>query len=76
MSIKRYDQMTQAEKNRLVKLYDYIMSDDFSEPESCYYCFGRGFVITCPDDMCANNDHCIHGDGEMICPICKGEGEI
>jgi hypothetical protein len=38
----------------------------------CNECYGAGVIITCPDDLC--QDGCIHGDGEIICPECKGEG--
>jgi len=27
------------------------------------------------DDLCVGGGHCIHGDGEEICPECYGEGE-
>jgi len=33
----------------------------------CETCGGTGIIITCCDDLCANGDHCIHGDGEDIC---------
>jgi hypothetical protein len=26
--------------------------------------------------MCNGLGHCIHGDGEMTCPECDGEGEV
>lgn len=42
----------------------------------CLTCNGTGVIITCCDDLCANSDHCIHGDGEEMCPDCEGEGEI
>lgn len=43
------------------------------EPHECPNCGGRGFVITCWDDLC--QDGCIHGDGEEMCPACQGSGE-
>jgi len=47
---------------------DYDDEDD----NWCPTCNCRGFIITCPDDLCHGGDHCIHGDGEEICPDCKG----
>jgi protein gp37 len=45
-------------------------------PETCQRCDGEGTVVTCWDDLCANSDHCIHGDGEAPCPECGGYGEV
>jgi hypothetical protein len=42
----------------------------------CDECMGTGIIITCCDDLCANSDHCIHGDGEAPCPECEGSGQI
>lgn len=42
----------------------------------CPVCMGEGIIITCCDDMCNGIGHCIHGDGEEICPECYGEGEV
>lgn len=48
--------------------------DDFDDPdEYCSTCQGRGFIIDCCDDICANGDECIHGDGNVVCPTCHGE---
>lgn len=45
----------------------YYFDDD--EPE-CDLCYGQGFILTCPDDLCQNPDEgCIHGDGEDPCPM-------
>jgi len=43
---------------------------------TCMTCYGEGIIITCCDDMCFGLGHCIHGDGEEICPECYGEGEV
>lgn len=40
----------------------------------CLTCDGEGTIITCCDDICVGGGHCIHGDGEEICPDCEGEG--
>lgn len=50
--------------------YEY---DDDSE--GCYHCGGKRYVITCPDDLCATSDSCMHGDGEEDCPVCNANGE-
>ena len=42
----------------------------------CSECGGTGYIITCPDDICVGSDHCIHGDGEQMCPHCNGQNYI
>lgn len=42
----------------------------------CEECMGEGVIITCCDDLCVGSGHCIHGDGEITCPICCGEGLV
>ena len=44
--------------------------------DTCLTCGGTGYIITCPDDLCANSDSCMHGDGEQVCPECGGLWEI
>ena len=47
--------------------------EDFDdEGEYCYRCDNQGFIIVCVDDMCRGAGECMHGDGEAICPNCKG----
>lgn len=43
---------------------------------TCTQCWGLGYIVTCIDDLCANSERCIHGDGEMACPECNGEGYL
>lgn len=43
---------------------------------TCLTCGGEGTIITCCDDICVGGGHCIHGDGEEMCPDCEGEGFI
>jgi len=50
-----------------------VLDDGWS---TCLRCDGEGFIIICPDDMCQGAGECIHGDGEMLCPDCHGEGEV
>lgn len=52
--------------------------DDHYEYEriTCWKCGGNGVLITCMDDMCVGGDHCIHGDGEIMCPECEGDGYL
>jgi len=38
----------------------------------CYRCDNAGFIIVCVDDMCRGAGECMHGDGEIVCPECKG----
>ena len=50
--------------------------DDYGgEPQACWECGGRGWKITCCDDMCHGQDECIHGDGESACSNCGGTGD-
>ena len=44
---------------------------DNDEPY-CLRCDCKGFIMVCPDDMCHGAGECMHGDGEMVCPDCKG----
>lgn len=48
----------------------------FREAETCLRCNEVGEVVTCWDDLCANSDTCIHGDGYGPCPDCRGTGRI
>ena len=50
--------------------------DDFQEPVTCWKCGGDGILIFCVDDLCHGTGHCIHGDGEDICPECMGDGYL
>jgi hypothetical protein len=43
---------------------------------TCPECNGNGYAITCCDDMCNGLGYCIHGDGEEMCPVCLGDGEV
>ena len=61
-----------------------IMRGDFDEDEDpdfepewetdegCSRCGGQGFIVVCIDDMCRGAGECMHGDGEIVCPDCKG----
>jgi hypothetical protein len=41
----------------------------------CWKCGGTGYIIVCMDDLCRSSDHCMHGDGEIVCDVCGGEYE-
>ena len=41
----------------------------------CWDCGGRGWKITCPDDLCHGGDVCIHGDPPTPCWTCNRKGE-
>ncbi len=43
---------------------------------TCPECDGYGIIITCFDDICVGSHHCIHGDGEEMCPVCFGDGDV
>lgn len=54
--------------------------DDFDEYDGgeryCYDCGGRGWKITCPDDLCHGQDECIHGDDPIPCRTCNPKGDL
>lgn len=56
--------------------HDAYFDLDYDEYVTCEYCGGEGVIITCCDDLCVGGGHCIHGDGEDICPVCDGDGTI
>lgn len=45
---------------------------DDEDSDYCGECDNEGRVMLCPDDMCRGVGECIHDDGWMICPRCKG----
>lgn len=45
---------------------------ELQEDPVCDRCGGEGSIITCCDDICVGSGHCIHGDGEELCPACEG----
>ena len=49
---------------------------DYEGPVTCWKCGGDGFLIVCVDDLCHGAGHCMHGDGEALCPECKGDGHL
>ena len=36
----------------------------------------REAIVICVDDLCHSGSGCIHGDGEILCPYCKGRGKL
>ncbi len=44
------------------------------EDYNCSRCDGNGSIMICCDDMCQGLGECIHGDGEIMCPVCEGAG--
>ena len=44
-------------------------SDDDCD-DGCYRCGGKGYIVICIDDLCRGADECMHGDGEVPCPVC------
>ncbi len=49
--------------------------DDYESERYCWDCGGRGWKITCIDDLCHGNDECIHGDPPTPCWTCNKDGE-
>lgn len=49
--------------------------DDEVDEGYCYRCDGKRFVIVCVDDMCRGAGECMHGDGEISCPVCNKYGQ-
>jgi hypothetical protein len=50
-------------------------ADDEADEEGgyCYRCDNKGTILICIDDLCRGAGECMHGDGEIVCPDCKGE---
>jgi len=55
-------------------LPDDFESDGCYRSRDCYRCAGAGYIVTCPDDICRGRDECMHGDGEVSCPVCNADG--
>jgi hypothetical protein len=53
--------------------YEYDDSCDGSDFDYCQRCDNAGFIVVCIDDMCRGAGECMHGDGEIVCPDCKGD---
>ena len=53
----------------------YGSADDDFYGSGCYQCGGRGWMVTCIDDLCHGQDFCIHGDPPTPCPSCNSKGE-
>jgi hypothetical protein len=57
-----------------------LQYDDEGEGEylgehvTCWKCGGEGFELVCIDDICHGLGYCIHGDGQIMCRLCNGEG--
>jgi hypothetical protein len=49
--------------------------DDEDYGGGCYQCGGRGYIVTCIDDLCHGQDECIHGDPPTPCPTCNPKGD-
>lgn len=50
--------------------------DDDDEGSYCDACDEFGMYVICVDDLCHSGSGCIHGDGEILCPYCKGRGKL
>ena len=48
--------------------------DELYYEPACGRCDGEGLILICPDDVCRGTGECMHGDGEIVCPACKGSG--
>jgi hypothetical protein len=48
--------------------------EDF-ESRGCWNCGGRGWMVTCIDDLCHGQDECIHGDPPTPCRVCNKDGK-
>ncbi len=42
----------------------------------CPDCQGEGQILICIDDICHGQGWCMHGDGEVICRTCNGNGFV
>lgn len=48
--------------------------EQFEDYGSCGVCGGEGYILVCIDDICHGLGYCIHGDGEVTCMACQGNG--
>lgn len=57
-----------------------FIGDDYSDEEPyCHRCDDSGWINVCCDDLCQSGEpgeSCIHGDGDRLCPDCKGRNAI
>ena len=53
---------------------DYF-DEEYESERYCWACGGRGWKITCPDDLCHGEGECIHGDPPTPCRECNPKGE-
>ena len=53
--------------------FDEDEEDDDPWLDGCNRCNSQGFIVICIDDLCRGAGECMHGDGEIVCPECKGE---
>jgi len=63
----------------LGKIAEFIEGDDDfddDEPGYCDACDEFGMYVICVDDLCHSGSGCMHGDGEILCPYCKGRGKV
>lgn len=49
---------------------------DYGQDITCNQCHGEGWLSICWDDLCHNDEGCIHGDGNVTCWDCNGSGHI
>ena len=70
-AIRDYDLMVRPLRGKSKMADAFYQLDDL---ETCQRCLGEGFEVICWDDLCANSDSCMHGDGEGVCPECEGAG--
>lgn len=56
--------------------YNDEFDDDDEDGSYCDACDEFGMYVICVDDMCHSGSGCIHGDGEILCPYCKGKGKL
>ena len=49
---------------------DFFCDDD---DLGCQHC-NDGVLLVCIDDLCQGQGWCMHGDGEIVCPYCGGQG--
>ncbi len=56
-----------------MKLHSQEDREELQDDGYCAECGGEGQKMICIDDLCHGQGFCIHGDGYIVCPSCKGE---
>ena len=76
MAFNMTDGATDEQHSTAPEWADDPYDEDYDESDrGCWDCGGRGWKITCIDDLCHGEDECIHGDPPTRCWTCNKDGK-